>query len=76
MKKHLLSLPQLLFVVGTRAALGAGVGLLASRRMSDKQRRAAGVTLALVGAATTIPAAWIFKTSQPSLLGRLTGRLR
>jgi hypothetical protein len=56
MKKRLLSIPQLLFVVGTRAALGAGVGLLAGSRLSDRKRRAAGLTLALVGAATTIPA--------------------
>ena len=56
MKKRLLSISQLMFVVGTRAALGAGIGLLASARLSNRKRRAAGLTLALVGAATTIPA--------------------
>jgi hypothetical protein len=56
MRQRLLTMPQLLFVVGTRAALGAGVALLVSRRLSDRARRTAGLTLALVGAATTIPA--------------------
>jgi len=71
MKKRLLSIPQLLFVAGTRAALGAGVALLASRRLSDRKRRAAGLTLALVGVATTIPAARIVAGAKPSLLARL-----
>jgi hypothetical protein len=74
MKKRLLSLPQLLFIAGTRAALGAGVALLATRRMSDQRRRATGIALALVGAATTIPAARIVATARPSLLKRVTHR--
>jgi len=74
MKKRLLSIPQLMFIAGTRAALGAGVALLASRRMSSRQRRAAGLTLALVGAATTIPAARIVAAGRPSLLKRITQR--
>jgi hypothetical protein len=74
MKKRLLSIPQLMFVVGTRAALGAGVALLASGRLSDRKRRAAGITLALVGVATTIPAARIVATERPSLLQRVAHR--
>ncbi|HEV2721186.1 MAG TPA: hypothetical protein VG323_14280 [Thermoanaerobaculia bacterium] len=65
-----------MFIVGTRAALGAGVALLASRRMSERKRKAAGLTLALVGAATTIPAARIVATARPSLLSRMTQRFR
>ncbi len=74
MTKRSLSIPQLIFVVGTRAALGAGVALLASRRLSDRKRRATGLTLALVGAATTIPAARIVAAAKPSLWERLAHR--
>lgn len=52
------SLPTFGFVVMTRALLGVGIGLLLSRRLTDEQRKAVGVTLVLVGAATTIPAAF------------------
>lgn len=74
MKKRLLSIPQLMFVVGTRGILGAGVALLASRHLSDRKRRMAGLTLALVGAATTIPAARIVVRAKPSLMARLAHR--
>jgi hypothetical protein len=56
MKKVILSRPMFGFVVGTRAALGAGVGLLLSTRMPAARRRAIGVALVSIGAATTIPA--------------------
>ena len=58
MKKHTLSTPQLMFVVATRAMLGAGIGLLAGTRLKGRAKRA-GLTLALIGAATTVPAARI-----------------
>lgn len=45
-----------MFVVGTRALLGVGVGLLAAGRLSDKQRRLMGGTLVAIGAVTTVPA--------------------
>jgi hypothetical protein len=35
--------------------LGVGVGLLLAGRLSKDQRRAAGLSLALVGGLTTIP---------------------
>jgi hypothetical protein len=76
MKKRSLSIPQLMFVVGTRAMLGAGVALFASRKLSERKRRNAGLTLALVGAATTIPAARIVATGRPSLLSRIAQRFR
>ena len=41
----------------TRAALGVGIGLLLSGKMTGSQRRAVGVTLVAIGVATTIPAA-------------------
>jgi Tfp pilus assembly protein PilN len=74
MKKRLLSIPQLMFVVVTRAALGAGVGLLAGSRLTNRKRRAAGLTLALVGAATTIPAVRMVAGAKPSLMARLGHR--
>lgn len=42
-------------IAGTRAALGAGIGLLLSDRLSHEQRRAVGWTLLVIGALTTIP---------------------
>jgi hypothetical protein len=57
MNKLVLSLPTFGFVVGTRAALGVGIGLLLSGKMTESQRRAVGLTLVAIGAATTIPAA-------------------
>ena len=47
-----------MFVVGTRAMLGAGVALLASNKLSKKQRKTAGRVLLATGAITTIPAAF------------------
>jgi hypothetical protein len=57
MNQLVLSLPTFGFVVGTRAALGVGIGLLLSGTMTESQRRALGVTLVAIGVATTIPAA-------------------
>jgi hypothetical protein len=56
MKHLVLGMPTFAFIVATRAALGVGVGLLASRRMPESRRRAVGATLVAIGAATTIPA--------------------
>jgi hypothetical protein len=56
MKQLILGMPTLAFIVATRAALGVGVGLLASRGMPESRRRAVGATLVAIGAATTIPA--------------------
>ena len=53
-----LSFPEFGFIVATRAALGAGVGLLLADRLRRKQRRSIGSTLVAVGALTTIPAAF------------------
>jgi hypothetical protein len=57
MKTVILSMPMFGFVVATRAALAAGVGLLLSQKIPESKRRAIGVTLVSIGAATTIPAA-------------------
>ena len=43
--------------VGIGVALGVGIGLLVSSRLTETQRRPAGLALLLVGALTTIPLA-------------------
>ena len=53
-----LSLPKLAFVVATRAALGAGIGLLASAGLPKRRRQRLGKSLLTVGALTTLPALW------------------
>ena len=56
MKRLNLSLPELMFVIATRGALGLGVGLLLSDRLRRGKRRKVGLTLVAVGALTTLPA--------------------
>lgn len=56
MKSIVLELPTFAFIIGTRAALAAGVGLLVSERLSTARRRTIGAALVAIGAATTIPA--------------------
>ena len=58
MKDTHISFPELALVAGTRAALGAGVGLLLAGCLSDEQRRAVGWTLLTVGAVSTVPLAF------------------
>jgi len=50
-----LSIPEVAVIAGTRAALGAGIGLLLADRLDRDQRRAIGWTLFAVGAASTAP---------------------
>jgi len=57
MQSLVLSPPLLGFVVGTRAALAFGVGLLLANRIPEPRRKAIAMTLIGVGAATTLPAA-------------------
>jgi hypothetical protein len=55
MKTIELKLPELALLAITRAALGAGVALLISSKLDERQRRAAGAALLLVGLLTTAP---------------------
>jgi hypothetical protein len=57
MKETRISVPELALLAGTRAVLGLGIGLLLAGRLTDGQRKAAGWSLAVVGALTTIPLA-------------------
>ena len=52
------TVPELALLVGTRAALGAGLGLLLAGRLSGNVRKAVGLTLLMVGAVTTVPLAF------------------
>ncbi|MGH9141097.1 MAG: hypothetical protein ACRD2I_08145 [Vicinamibacterales bacterium] len=56
MSTLVLDVPDFGFIVGTRAALAAGIGILIGDKLSEERRRVVGVTLVLVGVVTTIPA--------------------
>jgi hypothetical protein len=55
MKDIRISIPELALIVGTRAALGAGVSLLLGDMLTKDQKKAVGWTLFIVGAVTTVP---------------------
>jgi hypothetical protein len=55
MQERSLTLPELVLIAGTRVALGAGIGLLMSEKLSRDTRRGAGWALLGMGAVTTIP---------------------
>jgi len=57
MKELVLNPPLLMFVVGTRAAMAFGAGLLASERIPERVRRPLALSLLALGIATTVPAA-------------------
>jgi hypothetical protein len=53
-----LTLPELALLVGTRAAFGAGLGLLLAECLPEGRRKGVGWTLLLVGAVSTVPLAF------------------
>ena len=55
MKQVQLSRPEFAFIIATRAMISAGIALLFADRLSAEQRKAVGVTLALIGLVTTVP---------------------
>jgi hypothetical protein len=57
MKTLVLDVPDFGFILGTRAALAAGIGLLVADKLSEERRRLVGGALVVLGAVTTIPAA-------------------
>ena len=59
MKRVDLALPEFGFIVATRAALGAGIGLLATQRACRRARQRVGTALLAVGVLTTLPAAFL-----------------
>jgi hypothetical protein len=58
MRETRITIPELALIAGTRAALGAGIGLLLADRLAADQRKAVGWTLLLIGALSTIPLAF------------------
>jgi hypothetical protein len=52
-----LTLAEILLIAGTRVALGVGIGLLLSSKLTNNQCKAAGVALTLIGGLTTVPLA-------------------
>src|SRR5262249_14018948 len=67
MYERRVNLPTIALIAGTRVALGAGLGLLLSGRLTPESRRAAGWALFALGALTTIPlAAEVLGAGRPS----------
>jgi hypothetical protein len=52
-----LTLPELALIAGTRAALGAGLGLLLADRLPVARRKAIGWSLLIGGLVSTVPLA-------------------
>lgn len=57
MKYTRVAMPWVGLIAATRTALGVGIGLLASRRLTSDARRRAGIALVVTGAVTTVPLA-------------------
>jgi hypothetical protein len=55
MRRTPLSVPEIALISGTRAAAGAGLGLLIADRLTPDIRRAVGWTLLGLGVITTVP---------------------
>ena len=70
MRTVTLPVPLLGFVIATRAALAAGLGLLFADRLSLPRRRAIGLALVGVGITTTIPLAqWVLRRNRRPRIG-------
>lgn len=54
------------FLVGTRAALAFGLGLLVASRIPEERRMRMGLALLGIGAATTVPAIRMLRRSRTS----------
>ena len=52
------------FLVGTRAALAFGLGLLAASRIPQERRKRIGLALLGIGAVTTVPAIRMLRRSR------------
>jgi hypothetical protein len=63
MRNFRLTRRQLAFLISTRAALAAGIGVLVSGVLSTRLRRVLGLGLVVLGTGTTIPAVRIFRSA-------------
>ena len=71
MKRLDLSFPEFGFIVATRAALGAGIGLLAAERLRSRNRHRLGAALLAIGVLATIPAAFLLLRQSGPTSGRV-----
>jgi hypothetical protein len=55
MRSVSLKIPEVGFIAGTRAAFGAGLGLILADKLNRRQRKRAGWVLLAIGAVTTVP---------------------
>ena len=71
MMERNITLPEMILWTGTRVALGAGIGMLISSRLTKDAIKAAGFALTVVGGLTTIPLAILIMskkdTNRPEL---------
>jgi hypothetical protein len=64
MQRFNLKPPAVGFLVGTRAALAFGAGLLVAGRIPEARRTRIGLALVGLGAATTVPAIRLLRRSR------------
>lgn len=57
MRKRILTIPEIMLIGFTRAALGVGLGLLIADKLSGDARKGAGWALLTFGALSTVPLA-------------------
>jgi hypothetical protein len=62
--ERILSGKKIALLSGTRVALGIGIGLLLSRRLSNRRKKAIGLALTSAGALSTIPLAIVIVRSR------------
>ena len=70
LKERKITLPELILIAGTRAAIGLGVGLLVKEKLNKDQRRGAGLALVILGGLSTIPLALGFFSKREEKLDR------
>ena len=66
MRKSVLTIPEIGLIGITRVALGAGLALLLGDKLDQKERRAVGWSLFLVGVLTTAPLVLDVLSKQPN----------
>jgi hypothetical protein len=70
MNERSLTVADIILIAGTRVALGIGIGLLLSSRLSRDSRKGAGLALFAVGALSSIPIFINVARGRPALVER------
>ena len=77
MREVQVTLPELALLVGTRAALGAGLGLLLADCLPERRTQGCRVDALLVGAVSTVPLAFESARQGPHVeRGRVASGIR